>query len=193
MVRWAARRVRRVRWSGSELRARYCRRGPAEVIASGELHFTAPCADLSALVACGLQEGGARPTLVLGGITRAWRPVKFQCGLEVEVGGEVWVVGFAIAATYCYVGRFEPTRRRPYVHRVQPQEVDPERPFLAYFEAGGVDEVERRVPGYDWERDMRDHVRRSGRWAYGRQRRLAGDPRRAEGRGRLEGGAGVWE
>src|SRR5688572_6106635 len=54
LVRWAANGPRRARWSPEQVRAGYCARGPLRILEEGELPFTAPCADLSSLVAVGL-------------------------------------------------------------------------------------------------------------------------------------------
>lgn len=180
VVRWAAEAPLRARWSVAQVRAGYCARTPREVLATGEVPFTAPCADLSGLVAVALGEVGLRPTLVLGGIRRPLSHVKFQCGLEVDLEGTTWVVGFGVSSTYLYPGRFVETTRRPLVLRATPTTVDPDVPFLAHFDPAGRDAVARRVAGYDLERDLAWHARRQGWIRYALARRRAhGEARQA--------------
>ncbi|MBX3468063.1 MAG: hypothetical protein KF878_14410 [Planctomycetes bacterium] len=191
-VRWAAAAPLRARWPAARVRAGYCARSPRQVLAEGELSFTAPCADLSSLVAARLADEGLAATLVLAGIRRPLSHVKFQCGLEVALDGETWVVGFGVSSTYLYRGRFVETRRRPWVFRAAPARVDPDTPFLAHFEPDGRSGVARRVPGYDLERDLAWHARRQGwlRWALARRRAAAEG--RAARRGRLPEAGGRW-
>jgi hypothetical protein len=183
--------ARRARWDVARLEAGYCARAPRDV--QGEVPFTAPCADLSGVTACALSAAGLRPTLVLGGIARALRPVKFQCGLEVDQGGQTWVVGFGVSTTYLYPGRFVETRRRPWVFRVAPDRLDDAVPFLAWFEEGGRTNLARRIPGYDLARDVAWHAARHGalRWWWARRQALGrADGARPE---RLADAAGRWE
>lgn len=190
IVRQAA-GARRARWDAARLEAGYCARAPRDV--RGEVPFTAPCADLSGVAACALSAAGLRPTLVLGGIARALRPIKFQCGLEVGVGGQTWVVGFGVSTTYLYPGRFVETRRRPWVFRVTPERLDDAVPFLAWFEEGGRAGLFRRIPGYDLARDIAWHAARQGalRWWWARRQALGReDGARAD---RLAEAAGRWE
>lgn len=190
IVRQAA-GARRARWDAARLEAGYCARAPRDV--AGEVPFTAPCADLSGVTACALAAAGLRPTLVLGGIARPLRHVKFQCGLEVEDGGQTWVVGFGVSTTYLYPGRFVETKRRPWVFRVAPERLDDAVPFLAWFEEGGRAGLARRLPGYDLERDIAWHVARQGalRWWWARRQAL----RRTDGAraDRLADAAGRWD
>src|SRR5207237_297696 len=111
---------------------------------------------------------------VLGGIRRAFRPVKFQCGLELEIAGATWVVGFGVGRSVLYEGRFQPTSRRPWVFRRRPAELSLDRRFLSYFDDAGREGLARVVPGYDLERALRDHVRRSGPLAFRLARRRKG-------------------
>lgn len=191
-VRWAAAAPLRVRWSSERVREAYCARGPARVVADGDVSFTAPCADLSSLVAWRLSQAGLRPTLVLAGIRRPLAHVKFQCGLEVEADGATWVVGFGVSSTYLYVGRFVETRRRPWVFRARPATIEPDVPFLAYFEEDGRAGVARRVPGYDLEVDLAWHAARQGRLRFLLARRRAHGEARARRAGRLPGAPGRW-
>jgi hypothetical protein len=192
LVRWAANAPLRVRWSPDRVRAGYCARAPRALLEDGELCFTAPCADLSSLVAVALADLGLRPALVLAGIRRPLSHVKFQCGLEVDLAGERWVVGFGVSSTYLYRGRFEETRRRPWVFRAQPARVDDATPFLAHFEAEGRAGVARRVPGYDLERDLAWHAARQGWLRHALARRRAASEARARTDGRLDAAAGRW-
>lgn len=193
LVRWAANGPRRARWSPEQVRAGYCARDPRRILAAGELSFTAPCADLSSLVAVGLDRVGLAPTLVLGGIARPLSHVKFQCGLEVELDGATWVVGFGVSSTYLYPGRFIETRRRPWVFRARPGAIDPAVPFLAWFEADGRDGLARRIPGYDLAADLRWHAGRQGplRFWLARRKARAGD--RALRADRVAGAPGRWD
>ncbi|MCA8922353.1 MAG: hypothetical protein KDD82_11125 [Planctomycetes bacterium] len=193
LVRQASAAVQRATWPRERTRASYCRRSPRQVLREGELLFTAPCAELSSLTALGLLEAGLAPTLVLTAIQRALQPVKFQCGLELELEGERWVIGFAIAASYCYRGHFVETKRRPLVLRYDAARVDPERPFLEWLLPGGFDEVASVIPGYDLATDVAQHARRgASRWRYAWSRRKAADAGRAARGGRVPGGAGRW-
>lgn len=180
VVRWAAETPLRVRWSREQVRGGFCTRSPLQILDAGEVSFTAPCADLSSLVAAALSELGLRPTLVLGGIARPLSHVKFQCGLEVDLDGALWVVGFGVSSTYLYPGRFVETKRRPLVRRVTPDRVDPAVPFLTHFEADGRAGVARCVPGYDLDRDLAWHAGRQGWLRYALARRRA----QSEARGR---------
>jgi hypothetical protein len=192
LVAWAANLPLRKVWSAPRVRADYCRRSPARLLDDGDLSFTAPCADLSGVCALALARAGLRPTLVLTGIQRPLQGVKFQSGLELELEGRTWVVGFAIATTYLYRGTFVETPRRPIVHRLRPEELDPERAFLDYFEPDGLDGLARRVPGYDLERDLRYHARKNNRLGFALSRRKASSPGRHTRRGRLPGAGGRW-
>jgi hypothetical protein len=179
IVTWAAEAPLRVRWSAAEVRAHYCARSPRQVLEAAELGFTSPCADLSSLVAVALAELGLRPTLVLGGIRRPLSHVKFQCGLEVELGDARWVVGFGVSSTYLYPGAFVETRRRPIVLRARPARIDPDVPFLAHFGDRGREDVARSVSGYDLERDLAWHAARQGWLRYRWARRRASSAARA--------------
>jgi hypothetical protein len=161
LLEWLIARVARRRFAPEDVRAGYCSRTPREVLAQAAVPFTAPCADLSGVAALLLARAGVPTTLVLGGIARALRPIKFQSGLELDLEGATWVVGFGIARNAFYEGRFEPTPRRPWVFRRRPSELTLDRPFLSYFDDASREGVCRLVPGYDLERDLRDHVRRS--------------------------------
>ncbi|MBI3726299.1 hypothetical protein HY251_20430 [bacterium] len=177
LLTWLVSRIARRRLDAETFRGGYGARSPATVIAERYVHFTAPCADLSGVAALLLARAGIETTLVLGGISRAFRPVKFQCGLELELPGEngslTWVVGFGISRSFFYAGRFEPTVRRPWVFRRRPERLDLGSPFLSHFCEGGREELSRVVPGYDLERDLRDHVARSGRFSFLLARRRA--------------------
>jgi hypothetical protein len=173
LIEWLVARVTRRRFSPEDIRAGYCSRSPREVIAQASVPFTAPCADLSGVAAHLLAWRGIPVTLVLGGIARLFRPVKFQSGLELDIAGETWVAGFGVARAVLYKGRFEPTRRRPWLFRRRPVTLDLDRPFLGYFDEAAREGLGRVVPGYDLERDLRDHVARSGALAFRLARRKA--------------------
>ncbi|HZV00136.1 MAG TPA: hypothetical protein VFF73_25690 [Planctomycetota bacterium] len=161
LLEWLVARVARRRYPVEDLRAGYCSRTPREVLAQASVPFTAPCADMSQLAALLLAEQGFDVTLVLGGIKRTFQPVKFQCGLEVELDGASWVVGFNVGRSVLYQGRFQPTPRRPYVFRTRPEALSLDRSFLTYFVPEGREGLRALIPPYDLERDLRDHVRRS--------------------------------
>lgn len=183
LLEWLVARVTRRRMSAADVRAGYCARSAREVIAQACVPFTAPCADLSSVAALLLAEQGIETTLVLGGIKRAFRHVKFQCGLEVRVPGDTaertLVVGFGVGRAVLYEGRFQPTKRRPWVFRRQPDAMDLDRSFLSYFDAEGREGLARLVPGYDLERDLTSHVRRSGSLWFRIERRRAAAPKPA--------------
>jgi hypothetical protein len=193
LVRRVANGPRRARWSVERVAAGYCARSPRQVLADDELPFTAPCADLSSITALALARRGLSPTLVLTGIRRALAHVKFQCGLELDVDGATWVVGFGVSSTYLYRGHFVETRRRPWVFRARPETLDPDRPFLTYFEPDGRAGVARRVPGYDLERDVAWHGARQGWLRHALARRRARSDARARRDGRLHDAAGRWD
>ena len=179
LLEWLVARVARRRMAADDVRAGYCARSAREVLAQACVPFTAPCADLSGVAALLLAEQGFDVTLVLGGIKRALRHVKFQCGIELDLlGGDgearTWVVGFGVGRSVLYEGRFLPTPRRPWVFRRRPEALDLDRAFLSYFEPEGREGLARLVPGYDLERDIESHVRRSGRLSFGLARLRAG-------------------
>ena len=174
VLEWLVQRVSRRRMTAEDVRAGYCARTAREVIAQACVPFTAPCADLSLVAGLLLAEQGFEPVLVLGGIKRAFRHVKFQCGLEVPLGEKSWVVGFGVGRSFLYEGRFEPTVRRPWVFRRRPEGLELDRSFLSYFDSDGREGLGRVVPGYDLERDLKSHVRRSGRLSFAFERRRAG-------------------
>lgn len=193
LVRRVANGPRRARWSVERVAAGYCARSPRQVLADDELPFTAPCADLSSITALELARRGLLPTLVLTGIRRTLAHVKFQCGLELDVDGATWVVGFGVSSTYLYRGHFVETQRRPWVFRARPDALDPDRPFLAYFEPDGRAGVARRVPGYDLARDVAWHGARQGWLRHALARRRARSDARARRDGRLHDAAGRWD
>src|SRR2546423_298135 len=78
LLEWLVARVERRRFPAEDVRAGYCARTPREVLAQAAVPFTAPCADLGGVAALLLARAGIPVTLVLGGISRALRPVKFQ-------------------------------------------------------------------------------------------------------------------
>ncbi len=174
LLEWLVIRVARRRFPAEDVRAGYCARTPREVIAQACVPFTAPCADLSAVSALLLADQGFDATLVLCGIKRSFRPVKFQCGLEVDVASSTWVVGFGIGRSVLYEGRFQPTRRRPWIFRRRPDALSLDRSFLSHFDPEGREGLANVVPGYDLERDLRDHVRRSGALSFTLARRRRG-------------------
>jgi hypothetical protein len=171
LLEWLLVKVARRRFSREDLRAGYSSRSPREVIAQACVPFTAPCADLASVAALLAAAQGFELTLVLGGVKRAFRPTKFQAGLEVDVGSSTWVVGFGEGRSVLYEGRFQPTPRRTLVFRRRPPELDLDRTFIGYFEPMGLEGLGRLIPGYDLERDVRDHIRRSGALAFHLARR----------------------
>jgi hypothetical protein len=173
LVRWLVERVARARYVPHDVRRDYCARSTAAVLREARVPFTAPCADLSGASAALLARAGISFTLVLTGIARPLRPVRFQCGLEVELDGRTFVLGFGMAGTSLYEGRFEPVPSRPWIYRRRPTELALGASFLQAFEPDGRDGVERLVPGYSLERDLASHVRRSGRLWYAIARRKA--------------------
>lgn len=192
VVRAAAHEPVRGRWSRARLERDFCARSPRRVAADADLAFTAPCADLSALTAWRLAAAGFAPVPVLCGIRRPLQGTKLQCGLEVEDPGRTWVIGFGVSSVYLYAGRFLPTPRRPWVLRGAPGDVDPDRPFLAWFTPEGRAGVHHLLPGYDLAADVRHHARRNHALGLWWARRRALDPRRAAHRGCLPDAPGRW-
>ena len=182
-----------MRLSYAELERTYCTRSPREVLAEGELGFTTPCHDLSAITAIGLERVGLRPTLVLGAIKRPLSPWKFQCGLELELESATWVIGFGESSTYFYRGHFTETRRRPVVIRRRPEgDLDPEQSFLSWLTPGGRGGLAALIPAYGLRVDLLSHAWRQTRLHYARARRRARDEARAARLGRLDGAGGRW-
>jgi hypothetical protein len=193
LVRWVVQQPLRVPLSRAELQQGYCTRSARQVLAEGTLGFTTPCHDLSAITAVGLERLGLSPTLVLGGIKRPFTAWKFQCGLEVELEGATWVIGFGEGSTYFYAGHFSETRRRPLVIRRRLDEaLDPEVSFLTWVDPRGRDALPELVPGYDLQVDLRSHARRQTRLHYAWARRRAHDAARAQREGRLPDASGRW-
>lgn len=190
LVRWAANAPLRGRWSPERVAAGYCARSPAEILAEGTLPWTAPCADLSSLVALGLVQAGLAPTLVLTGIRRPLRPVKFQCGLELELEGRTHVIGFGLSCAWFYPGRFVETAHRPWIARRPLVERDPERSFLSWFEPEGRAGLAARFPGYELGRDLAVHQRQGASLA--RYWLARWKSRRAPRPGRVAGAGGRW-
>ncbi|MEZ6187302.1 MAG: hypothetical protein R3F62_20110 [Planctomycetota bacterium] len=193
LVRLVSELPRRERWTRERTWREFGRRSPNEVLRAGEVPYIGPCPELSSLAALALQHNGLEPTLILTGIQRSLQAMKFQTGLEVDLDGERWVIGFAISSSYCYAGRFVETPRRPQVLRQDASRMDPDTPFLAWFDPAGVDALERLLSGYA----LRPHFAHlashgASRLRYAWHRRKALDPRRAEGGGRVPGGGGRW-
>lgn len=195
LVRWAANAPLRGHWAAERQRAEFCARTPAQIRADGTLDWTAPCHDLVSLLAPALIQAGLAPTLVLGGIRRPLQPVKFQCGLELVLPGTgTVVVGFGVSCAWLYPGRFEATRRRPWVERTAPLEAwDEQRPLLTWFEPEGRAALARRFAGYDPPRHLQQHLSWSRsllRWWLAR--RKARDAAYATRPGRVPGAGGRW-
>lgn len=190
LVRWAANAPLRGRWPDERVAAGYCARSPAEILAEGTLPWTAPCADLTSLVALGLVAAGLEPCLVLTGIRRPLQSVKFQCGIELELEGRTHVIGFGVSNTWLYPGSFVETKRRPWVLRRRLPEHDPSRAFLTWFEAEGRAGLAARIPGYDLARDLALHQRQGASLV--RYRLARWKASRAARPGRVAGAGGRW-
>ena len=192
LVRWTTNLLLRTCWTGARLRQDFCTRSPRDLLERPEIAFTAPCVDLSGLVAALLAESGLRPTLVLAGIRRPLQTIKFQAGVEVVLEGARWVIGFGVSSTYFYEGRFVETARRPLVLRVRPERLDWDTPLLCWFEPGGRATIDRRIEGYRLEDDLRLHTRKNHRLGHWLARRTATRAKRAQRAGRLPDAPGRW-
>jgi len=162
----------RCRWTAPELSRWYCRRGPADILVSGSVGFTAPCADLGILVANALCRGGHLTTLVLCAVRRPLQHVKFQSSLELSFAGKQFVIGFSETAVRVWEGGIAASRYRTDFMRQDLREAGPDRSFLEYFHPAGIDGLEALIPGYDLGRDLRWHSRRNNwlRFAWTRSR-----------------------
>ena len=153
--------------------ARFCCRGADEVRAHGSIHYATPCHDLATVVAQRLRRAGLRPTLVLCRIRRLFQPVKFQCGIELDLAGEPWYVGFSVTTTRLARGRFVAGKSRTDVLRA-PCEAAPEgAPHLAAFGCGSPREVDRLFRGHDLDRHLASYRATTSVRAFERARRRA--------------------
>ena len=152
---WMDTRLERQCWDWPRLRTQFVHRTPREIMQSRAIHYAAPCVDLSTCLAEILKACGYRPTVVLTRIKRAFQAVKFQMGLEVNVDGVNYCLGFTITSWTLIVGRFVVRRSRSHVfRRVLPRDDTIDRRYLSLFGIGGLGEVATVIPGYDPVRDL---------------------------------------
>lgn len=175
-----ATRVERRLYRYEDVRAKFCCRSAAEVLADGHVHYATPCHDLTTAAGFLLREAGFRPVPVLCRIERFLQPVKFQCGLELDLGGEPYYVGFSVTTNRVARGRFVPGRSRTEVLRARPDAAPPGAPHLAFFGLESPRGVDRLFPGHDLERHLRSYRATVSRRRFERARRKAiekvGDP-----------------
>ncbi len=178
IVRTAVERVARRLWPYERVRERFCARSADEVLRDGDIHYGTPCADLCTVAGEMLLAAGFEPVLVLCRIRRLFQPVKFQCGIELEVNGASYYVGFSETTSRLAPGRFEPTRSRTAVHRARPSR--PGLPHLAQFGVAPAT-VDALVAGHDLERHLRWYRRGCSSRAFERTRSRALDKWTAAG------------
>ncbi len=151
-----------------EIVARFCNRNAAQIVSEGHIHFGTPCHDLCTLAMARLRVCGFSPVAVLCRIARPWRPVKFQCGLELTLDGRAVYLGFGVSSNRMAPGRFVPTRRRTHVWRAPAQAAELGAPLLAHFGIADLEQLERLVAGhrlelhlrsYRWSARVRAHAR----------------------------------
>ena len=157
----------RILWSPERLTAEYCQRSLQCIEADGEINFSSPCADMGFLCAHSLDQIGLKAVLVLAFVERPWRPIKFQCNVEVMIDGLNYVIGFSESAIHVFQGEVVPTRHRwaifrQELHRENAQETS----FLEHFHEDGLHGLKNLYPDYDWEADVRWHQRRNRRWRF---------------------------
>lgn len=157
----------RVLWEPERLTREYCQRSVAEVRERGEINFSSPCADMGILCAQALKGEGLRVTLVLAFVERPWRPVKFQCNVEVVIDGLNYVVGFSESAIHVFQGEIVATPQRSTIVR-EPfgGEKGKEASFLEYFHEDGLHGLKALYPSYRLEDDLSWHQRRNRRWRF---------------------------
>ncbi len=156
-----------------EVRERFCCRSAARLLEEPHVHYATPCHDLATLAAFRLREAGFRPVPVLCRIERFFQPVKFQCGLELNLDGEPWTVGFSVTTNRFARGRFVPERSRTHVLRAAWDAAPPEAPHLAFFGLRSPADVDALFEGHRLERHLRWYRRTISRRAFERARRRA--------------------
>ncbi len=150
-------RVERRCYGETEIRQAFCRRSAAEVFRDGHVHFGTPCHDLVTAAGAELRAAGFRPVPVLCRIKRFLRPVKFQCGLELDLGGDPFYLGFSVTVNRLAPGRFVPAGGRTDVYRADPEAAPPGAPHLLFFGIGSPEELDRAIAGHKLEKHLRTY------------------------------------
>jgi hypothetical protein len=165
--------IERRLYAFEDVAARFCNRSAAEILAQGHVHYATPCADLSTAAGLRLREAGFRPVPVLCRIRRLFQPVKFQCGLELELDGAPWYVGFSVTTSRLARGRFAPGRSRTHVLRAAWDAAPPGAPHLAFFGLDSPAGVDGLFRGHDLARHLRSYRATTAPSAFERARRRA--------------------
>lgn len=175
ILREAAEALERRLYRFEEITARFCTRSAAELLAEGHLHYATPCHDLCTLALARLRARGFEVVPVLCRIARWFQPVKFQCGLELVLGGERWYAGFSVTTNRLARGRFVPTRYRTHVVRARPEAAPAGAPLLAYFGLEGPAALDQLFAGHRLARHLQSYRHTTSRWRFARahQRALA--------------------
>lgn len=155
ICQWMDGRLERQLWDWPRLQAQFVQRSPREIMSSGGIHYAAPCVDLSTCLAELLKACGYRPTIVLTRIKRPLQAVKFQMGVELDVDGISYCLGFTITCWKLIIGRFVVARSRTHVLRCPlPLDDTLDRRYLSLFGIDSLAEVGRVIPGYNPTRDL---------------------------------------
>ncbi len=152
---WMDGRIERQLWGWPRLRTQFVQRSPREIMQSRGIHYAAPCVDLSTCLAEILKACGYQPTVVLTRIKRPLQAVKFQMGLELQVDGVTYCLGFTITSWKLIIGSFVVARSRTHVlRRPLPLDDTLDRRYLSLFGIGSLSSVGLVIPGYDPLRDL---------------------------------------
>ncbi|MDF1664111.1 MAG: hypothetical protein P1V97_20250 [Planctomycetota bacterium] len=157
----------RVLWAPERVTADYCQRSIESIEGSGEINFSSPCADLGILCALALDRLDLEAILVLAFVERPWRPVKFQCNVEVVIDGLNYAIGFSESAIHVFQGDIVETPQRWAIFRQEFRRENGEgTSFLEYFHEDGLHGLKTLYPNYIWEADVRWHQRRNRLWRF---------------------------
>lgn len=173
IVAHAATTIERRLYAFEDVCARFCCRTGAEVAADGHIHYATPCHDLATLAGEMLRGAGFQPVPVLCRIHRVFQPVKFQCGLELELAGEAWYVGFSVTTSRVARGRFAPGRSRTAVLRAAWDAAPAGAPHLSFFGVESPAGVDRLFAGHDLAKHLRSYRAGATLRAFERARRRA--------------------
>jgi hypothetical protein len=173
IVARAAWAIERRLYAFDDVCARFCSRSAEEVLGDGHVHYATPCHDLTTATGFLLRQAGFRPVPVLCRIRRLFQPVKFQCGLELTIGGEPWYVGFSVTTNRLARGRFVPGRSRTHVLRAAWDAAPAGAPHLAFFGLRSPAEVDGLFRGHHLGRHLRSYRATTTLRAFERARRRA--------------------
>ncbi|HVY62337.1 MAG TPA: hypothetical protein VHF22_11825, partial [Planctomycetota bacterium] len=157
-------------YAEADVRRKFCCRTAEEVLADGHIHYATPCHDLVTAAGAALRAEGFRPVPVLCRIRRLFQPVKFQCGLELDLDGAPHYLGFSVTTNRLAPGRFVPVRSRTHVLRADPDAAPPGAPHLAFFGLGAPADVDRAIAGHVLEKHLRSYRSTTSPRAYERAR-----------------------